>query len=190
MGSADGGPAGTVDGMAQLTVVRGDITRERVDAVVNAANSSLSGGGGVDGAIHAAGGPSILAECRAIVARDGQLPPGRAVATGAGDLPARHVIHTVGPIWSAAEADDHDATLASCYRECLLLAAELHAVSIAFPNISTGVYGFPKRRAADVAVETTRSVLAELTGPLRDVRFVCFDEENHQLYLDRVETQG
>ena len=183
--------------MVQLTVVLGDITRERVDVVVNAANSSLMGGGGVDGAIHAAGGPAILAECREIVARQGKLSPGRAVVTTAGDLPATHVIHTVGPVWSAAEADAHAATLASCYRESLRLAVELGAATIAFPNISTGVYHYPKDQAAEVAISATRATLAQLADEVADrplaleeVRFVCFDEENHRLYLDHLGLGG
>lgn len=166
-----------------IRLVQGDITTLDVDAVVNAANSSLMGGGGVDGAIHRAGGPSILAECREVVARQGGCPPGEAVITGGGDLPARHVIHTVGPIWDAAHAAEHDATLASAYRASLALAAEHGLASVAFPNISTGVYGFPKARAARVAVDTVRTVLAEPTS-VGEVVFVCHDDENHRLYTE------
>ena len=171
--------------MVELTLRRGDITTVQVDAVVNAANSSLLGGGGVDGAIHRAGGPSILAECREIAAERGGCPPGGAVATGAGGLPARWVIHAVGPIWSATRADEHDRTLASAYTTSLAVAEELGAVSIAFPNISTGVYGFPKPRAADVALAAVR----ETAGTLRVIErvvFVAFDEENHALYEERL----
>ena len=132
-----------------LVVVKGDITTMAVDAIVNAANSGLMGGGGVDGAIHRAGGPSILAECREIVARQGGCPAGEAVATGAGDLPARWVIHTVGPIWDEAHAADHDATLGSAYTRSLDVACDLGARTVAFPNVSTGIYGFPKPRAAE-----------------------------------------
>jgi O-acetyl-ADP-ribose deacetylase (regulator of RNase III) len=179
--------------VAELFVEYGDITTYQVGAIVNAANSSLMGGGGVDGAIHRAGGPSILADCRAIVARQGGCPPGQAVVTGAGELPAGIVIHTVGPVWSdgqsVPEADADDQTLASCYRRCLELATEYHVRDIAFPNISTGVYGFPKARAASVAVNATLDWLeANSTGPLERIFFVCFDDENHRLYsslLDR-----
>src|SRR6476619_6126412 len=127
----------------EISLVLGDITEQEVDAVVNAANSSLLGGGGVDGAIHRRGGPEILAECRALRAGHlgGGLPAGQAVATTAGRLPARWVIHTVGPIWSSTTADERRPLLASCYTESLRVADELGAASIAFPSISTGVYG-------------------------------------------------
>ena len=164
-----------------ITVVKGDITRVEVDAVVNAANSSLMGGGGVDGAIHRAGGPTILEECREIVARQGGCPAGEAVATSGGELPAAHVIHTVGPIWSADRADEHAETLASCYRRSLEVAAVVGARSVAFPNISTGVYGFPKDRAAPIAVNTVRAHI-ETTDSIDEVVFVCFDDENLHLY--------
>ena len=141
-------------------VVIGDITTLACDAIVNAANSSLLGGGGVDGAIHRAGGPAILAECRAL--RAGPLPeglpPGHAVATTAGYLPALRIIHTVGPIWRGGSHNE-DATLASCYRECLALASREHLESIAFPAISTGIYGFPKERAARIAWVSVRAFL-------------------------------
>jgi O-acetyl-ADP-ribose deacetylase (regulator of RNase III) len=155
----------------RITLVQGDITTQEVDAIVNAANSSLLGGGGVDGAIHRRGGPAILEECRRIRAErlpEG-LPPGGAVATGAGRLPARHVIHVVGPVWSARE--DRSGILASCYREALRLAGELGARTIAFPAISTGVYRYPLDAAANVAIST---VLAT-PGDLAEVRFVLFD---------------
>src|ERR687890_2073557 len=136
----------------QLCAVRGDITRADVDVVVNAANPGLLGGGGVDGAIHAAGGPEILAECRALKARlpGGQLPRGQAVATTAGRLPARWVVHTAGPVWSASE--DRSEILRSCYRESLRLADGLGARTVAFPAISAGVYGWPRDDAARKAV--------------------------------------
>ncbi|MQA97739.1 MAG: O-acetyl-ADP-ribose deacetylase [Streptosporangiales bacterium] len=156
----------------RLTLVQGDITRQRVDAVVNAANSSLLGGGGVDGAIHRRGGPAILNECRRLRATtftDG-LPTGQAVATTAGDLPARWVIHTVGPVHSTSE--DRSDLLASCYRESLRVAAELGATTVAFPAVSTGVYGWPMEDGARIAVRTVREAHASLA----ETRFVLFDE--------------
>lgn len=170
--------------MTTLAVVRGDITTVEVDAIVNAANSSLMGGAGVDGAIHRAGGPAILEACRDIVARQGGCEPGEAVVTTAGALPARWVIHTVGPIWDPLRREEHEATLAGAYRRCLDLAVEVGAVSVAFPNISTGVYGFPKDRAADVVIGAVRDRVAD--SPLEQVLFVCFDAENAALYDDRL----
>lgn len=152
-----------------------------VDAVVNAANAALAGGGGVDGAIHRAGGPSIMAACREI----GGCEPGDAVATTAGRLPARWVIHTVGPIWGPADGVAHDATLASAYRRSIEVADEIGARTIAFPNISTGIYGFPKERAAPIAIEAARAA-AEGTA-IEEVLFVCFDDENAHLYRGLVE---
>jgi len=142
--------------MASLEVRRGDITTMRVDAVVDAANRQLRGGGGVDGAVHAAGGPTILAECRTIIAEQGECRPGNAVATSAGALPARIVVHAVGPIWTADDGQRHDRTLAAAYTSSLDTAAANGARTIAFPNISTGVYGFPKPRAAEIAVHAVR----------------------------------
>lgn len=164
--------------MTTITLVQGDITRQSADAIVNAANSSLLGGGGVDGAIHRRGGPAILEECRALRAsRYGKgLPTGRAVATTAGDLNARWVIHTVGPVWSATE--DRSALLASCYRESLAVADELGARTVAFPAISTGVYGWPLEDGARIAVETVRA-----TGTaVEEVRFVLFDDRAHEAF--------
>ena len=171
--------------MNKLEVVQGDITRLPVDVIVNAANSSLMGGGGVDGAIHRAGGPAILEECRAIVARQGGCPTGEAVITGAGRLPARYVIHTVGPVWRGGKEGETEA-LASCYRRSLELALQHGCRTIAFPNISTGVYGFPKPQAARIAVSTVATFLAEHTEIDRVV-FVCFDEENYRLVGEEVE---
>jgi O-acetyl-ADP-ribose deacetylase (regulator of RNase III) len=154
-----------------IEIVQGDITREAVDAIVNAANSSLLGGGGVDGAIHRAGGPEILADCRRVrgeVWTDG-LPTGQAVATTAGELAARWVIHTVGPVYAAE--DDPAALLASCHREALRVADELGARSVAFPAISCGVYGYPVGEAAPIAVGTVRSAATDV----QLVRFVLFD---------------
>jgi O-acetyl-ADP-ribose deacetylase (regulator of RNase III) len=157
-----------------IEVVRGDITTQAVDAVVNAADSSLLGGGGVDGAIHRAGGPAILAECRRLretTLVDG-LPPGRAVATTAGDLPARWVIHTVGPIYAEA-GEDAPLLLASCHRESLRVADELGAVTVAFPAISCGVYGYPPAEAALVAVRA----VGEAGAAVAVARFVVFGDE-------------
>jgi O-acetyl-ADP-ribose deacetylase len=157
----------------RIVAVRGDITRVDVDVVVNAANPGLMGGGGVDGAIHRAGGPAILQECRVLV-RDlpgSRLPRGAAVATTAGRLPARWVVHTAGPIWSAGE--DRSAVLRSCYRESLRVADELGARTVAFPAISAGVYGWPLEDAARQAVAAVRAVSPE---HVQEVRFVLFDE--------------
>ena len=161
-----------------IEFVRGDITEQHVDAVVNAANSSLLGGGGVDGAIHRRGGPEILAECKQIRATrypDG-LPTGQAVATTAGRLPARWVIHTVGPVWS--ERDDRSALLESCYRESLRVADELGAASVAFPAVSAGVYGWPMDDAARIAVETVRAADTNIAL----VRFVLFGDDAYRAF--------
>ncbi|WP_030155203.1 O-acetyl-ADP-ribose deacetylase [Streptomyces sp. NRRL S-244] len=165
--------------MVRITLVRGDITAEHADAIVNAANSSLLGGGGVDGAIHRRGGPEILDACRALRAsRYGKgLPTGRAVATTAGRLPADWVIHTVGPVWSRDE--DRSALLASCYRESLRVAAELGARTVAFPAISTGIFGWPMDDGARIAVETARAAAA---APVEEVRFVLFDEKAYAVF--------
>ena len=155
-----------------IEVIVGDITKVEVDAIVNAANSSLMGGGGVDGAIHRAAGPSLLEECRQIREQDeyrNGLPTGRAVATGAGNLPAKWVIHTVGPVY--AEVDDPARLLTSCYVESLRLASELGAKSIAFPAISTGAFGYPMHEAADVSVRAIRSAKVKIDR----VVLVCFD---------------
>jgi O-acetyl-ADP-ribose deacetylase (regulator of RNase III) len=169
--------------MAKLELVCGDITALDVDAIINAANSSLMGGGGVDGAIHRAAGPQLLAECMKIAAerRPGSpCPAGDAVITGAYNLPCKYVIHTVGPVWHGGGQGEAE-TIASCYRNSLLLAAQTNLASIAFPNISTGIYGYPKDKAAAVAVETVRKTLIETPG-IQRVLFVCFDEENYRLY--------
>ena len=163
-----------------LVLYQGDITQVAVDAIVNAANSSLLGGGGVDGAIHRAGGPEILEACQAIRARQGSCPPGEAVITTAGRLPARYVIHTVGPIWQDGKHDEAEV-LANCYQNSLQLALDHQCKTIAFPNISTGVYGYPKDKAAQVAVQATRKFLASHTG-LEHIIFVVFDEQNHRIY--------
>lgn len=158
--------------MATISLVDGDITEQETDVVVNAANSSLLGGGGVDGAIHRRGGPEILAECEELRAGrypDG-LPTGQAVATTAGDMPARWVVHTVGPVF--AKSEDRSGLLADCHRNCLRVAAELGAVSIAFPAISTGVYGWPMDSAAEISLRTVSGELDADTGTVHTVRFV------------------
>ncbi len=166
---------------AVFEFVQGDITLQNVDAIVNAANSELAGGGGVDGAIHRAGGPSILAECRVIRERDGRLPPGRAVLTGAGRLPCRHVIHTVGPIWQGGTRDEA-ATLRSCYTSSLALAERHGLTSIAFPSISTGAYGYPVEQAARIAVRAVRETLEQRPNALTLVRFVLFSAADLATY--------
>lgn len=158
----------------------GDITREAADAIVNAANSSLLGGGGVDGAIHRAGGPAILQECEQIVARIGRLPAGQAVATGAGKLPARHVIHTVGPFWNGGKRNEPE-TLASCHRESIRIADELKLASIVFPAISTGAYRYPVKQAAEVATTSAAEALGNAQH-VREVRFVLFDHNTLEHY--------
>ena len=163
-----------------IEYVRGDITEQQVDAVVNAANSTLLGGGGVDGAIHRRGGPDILAACKVLRAErypDG-LPAGQAVATTAGRLPARWVIHTVGPVWSKRE--DRSALLASCYRTSLRVADEIGATSVAFPAVSAGVYRWPLEDAARIAVETVRATDTAVSL----VRFVLFNDAAHQAFRD------
>ncbi|WP_030952556.1 O-acetyl-ADP-ribose deacetylase [Streptomyces sp. NRRL S-481] len=168
--------------MTTLELVQGDITWQRVDAIVNAANSSLLGGGGVDGAIHRRGGPAILEECRSLRASclgEG-LATGKAVATTAGDLDARWVIHTVGPVFSATE--DHSGLLASCYRESLRIADELGARTVAFPAISTGVYRYPIEDAARIAVDAVRAAKTDV----EEVRFVLFDERAYEAFAARL----
>lgn len=164
----------------RLRIEQGDITKMTTTAIVNAANSSLLGGGGVDGAIHRAGGPQILAECRQIRARQGGCKTGEAVITTGGRLPAQYVIHTVGPVWNGGQKDEPEL-LASCYRHSLRLAAENYLASVAFPGISTGIYGYPKPEAAAVAVREIRRWLAAHEWP-REVILVAFDAESQWLY--------
>jgi O-acetyl-ADP-ribose deacetylase len=162
----------------EITLALGDITQQEVDAVVNAANSGLLGGGGVDGAIHRRGGPEILAECRQLRAgrlREG-LPAGQAVATTAGRLPARWVIHTVGPVYSRKE--DRSAILASCYRESLRVADELGAATVAFPAVSAGIYGWPADSAARIAIDAVRESGADIA----EARFVLFTEDVYRAF--------
>ena len=177
--STDRGRMRTI-GPGRLEIARGDLTREKVAAVVNAANSSLLGGGGVDGAIHRAGGGAILDECRAIRARRGSLPPGEAVITTGGALPARRVIHTVGPVWRGGGAGEPE-TLAACYRSSLSLAEEEGLESVAFPSISTGAFGYPIEEAAPVALRTIAEVLPG-AHHVRLVRCVLFSESDLETY--------
>jgi O-acetyl-ADP-ribose deacetylase (regulator of RNase III) len=162
-----------------ISVIKGDITKMKVDAIVNAANNSLLGGGGVDGAIHRAGGVEILEECKKIRERQGGCKTGEAVITGAGKLQARYVIHTVGPVWYGDGTENE--LLASAYRNSLKLAAENGVKTIAFPNISTGVYDFPKQEAADIAFKTVVEFMRTNLVP-EEVLFCCFDDENYEIY--------
>jgi len=172
--------------MKKVEHMMGDITMLEVDAIVNAANNGLMGGGGVDGAIHRAGGPQILEECMAIRKRQGGCPTGEAVITTGGNLKAKFVIHTVGPVWSGNN-ENEELLLASAYRNSLALASANLVKSIAFPNISTGVYRFPKRRAAEIAIQEVNVFLSK-DGLLQQVIFCCFDEENFKIY-DQLLTQ-
>ena len=165
-----------------------DITLESTEAIVNAANSSLMGGGGVDGAIHRAGGPAIFQECKKYVSENGRLVVGKAMLTSGGRLKAKYVIHTVGPVWqgranTALSVGDReeDRLLASCYRRSLQVANDLRVVSVAFPAISTGIYGFPRKRAARIAVAEVRAVLRE-NHTVKQVIFCCFDSDTLRIY--------
>jgi O-acetyl-ADP-ribose deacetylase (regulator of RNase III) len=168
-------------GNTRVTLVQGDITRQQVEAIVNAANTSLLGGGGVDGAIHRAGGPRILAACKQIVARQRGCPPGQAVLTTGGDLPAQFVIHAVGPIWTGGKQGE-EGVLASAYRASLRLAAEQRISTIAFPSISTGAYRFPIEHAADIALTTVRTFLRMETHAFLEIRFVLFSDADLAVY--------
>jgi len=170
----------------RVSLIKGDITKLDADAIVNAANSSLLGGGGVDGAIHKAGGRQILEECMEIRDKQGGCKTGEAVITSGGMLKARFVIHTVGPVWNGGH-NDEDSLLANCYINSLRRAEENHIKTIAFPNISTGVYGFPKKRAAEIAVTAVSGYINKNTG-IEKVIFVCFDEENYRLYTELINT--
>jgi O-acetyl-ADP-ribose deacetylase (regulator of RNase III) len=162
------------------SVIQGDITKFKVDAIVNAANTSLLGGGGVDGAIHRAGGPAILEACQVIRSKQGGCKVGEAVITTAGNLPARFVIHTVGPVWEGGQHNE-EILLAFAYKNSLQLAVDNQVRTIAFPNISTGIYHFPKKRAAEIAIQSVRSYLSQADQP-EQVIFVCFDNENYEIY--------
>jgi len=173
----------------KLRIIQGDITRQSTDAIVNAANSSLMGGGGVDGAIHRAGGPAILDECKQIVTRQGRLPTGKAVITTGGNLKAKYVIHTVGPIWHGGNKGEPEL-LASAYKESLKLAAENNLNSIAFPSISTGAYGYPVSQAAKVAINAVITLLSQSTTSLREAVFVLFDSQTFGAYASTLTDVG
>ncbi len=166
-----------------MKVVKGDITKIQVDAIVNAANSSLLGGGGVDGAIHRAGGPQILEDCQAIRNAQGKCKVGNAVITRAGNLPAQHVIHTVGPHWNGGNRKESEK-LESCYTNSLDLAMQHNCKTIAFPCISTGIYKFPKELAAKIAVNSIKKF--KNYDAFEEIIIVCFDDENEQLYQELV----
>jgi O-acetyl-ADP-ribose deacetylase (regulator of RNase III) len=168
-----------------ISLIQGDITRQETDAIVNAANSGLMGGGGVDGAIHRAGGPAILDECKRIIAEIGRLPTGQAVITTGGNLPAKYVIHTVGPIWRGGKHNEPEQ-LAGAYRESLQLAVDNNLKTISFPSISTGAYGYPIAPAATIALQTVIDFLKS-DDSLDEVRFVLFDEPTFNTYEHALE---
>lgn len=170
----------------EIELIKRDITRLDVDAIVNAANRSLLGGGGVDGAIHQVGGKSILEECKKIVAKQGGCPPGEAVITTGGNLKAKYVIHAVGPVWRGGKYGEAEQ-LASCYKSSLKLADEYSLKSIAFPNISTGIYGYPIQEAAEIAISTIKSIV---NTSVEKVVFVCFDDINFRLYKKLLNING
>ncbi len=168
-------------GSTLISLVQGDITKQRVDVIVNAANSSLLGGGGVDGAIHRAGGPAILEECRKIRATRGSLSPGEAVVTTAGNLPARRVIHTVGPVWNGGEGGERDI-LSRCYMNSLALAQSENLHTIAFPSISTGAYRFPIEEAATIAFSTVSRFAHQYAAAFDEIRLVLFTADDLATY--------
>jgi len=170
-----------------LSLVQGDIPQEETDAIVNAANTSLLGGGGVDGAIHRAGGSVILEDCQKIRSKQGSCKTGEAVITRAGKLPAKFVIHTVGPVWNNG-TNNEEMLLSLAYTNSLKLAVENKLESIAFPNISTGIYGFPKQIAAKIAIDTVADFLAK-NNSIQNVVFVCFDSENYEMYRAYLKTE-
>lgn len=172
--------------MIRIQCIQGDITQLDTDAIVNAANTGLMGGSGVDGAIHRAGGPQIMDECMAIRKRQGGCPTGEAVITTGGNLKAKFIIHTVGPVWTGAN-EEEDKLLASAYFSSLSLAVANTVKSLAFPNISTGSYGFPKRRAAEIAVQEVKLFL-EKELSLERVIFCCFDQENFDIYNELLDS--
>lgn len=174
--------------MTQLKVHRGDITKVKVNIIVNAANSSLLGGGGVDGAIHRKGGKAILEACRAIRAKQGKCKTGEAVITTAGLLPAQHVIHTVGPVWNGGSKNEK-RLLYNAYYNSLKLASEQNDIqSIAFPNISTGIYRFPKALASEIALKAAQDFIQEYSA-FQEIIFVCYDEENYMLYQQLLDAE-
>lgn len=163
----------------KIELIQTDITELKVESIVNAANTSLLGGGGVDGAIHRKGGKEILEECIKIRNKQGGCNVGDAVITSAGNLPSNYVIHTVGPVWNG-DKEEKKTLLSNCYKNCLNLAIENNIRTIAFPNISTGIYHFPKEKAAQIAIETI--INFEYKDQIETVIFVCFDEENYNIY--------
>lgn len=171
-----------------IKVIQGDITTMDLDVIVNAANSSLMGGGGVDGAIHRKGGSSILKQCKTYVEKHGKLPTGEVMLTEGGDLPAKYVIHTVGPIWNGGSCNEHQK-LSNCYRNALQLASNKNLKTIAFPNISTGVYRFPKKHAAQITIDTIFQFL-DSTNTLEKVYLVCYDSENFLLIKKELENHN
>jgi len=173
----------------KLRIIQGDITQQTTDAIVNAANPSLMGGGGVDGAIHRAGGPAILEECKQIVARQGRLPTGKAVITTGGNLKAKHVIHTVGPIWHGGNTGEPEL-LASAYHQSLTLAAKNNLSSISFPSISTGAYGYPVDQASRVAIDAVIAFLSQSTTSIKEVTFVLFDAQTLGVYASALKEIG
>jgi O-acetyl-ADP-ribose deacetylase (regulator of RNase III) len=174
---------------AEIRCEKGDITKVETDVIVNAANSSLLGGSGVDGAIHRAGGPMILDECRKIVDMQGSCPVGGAVITTAGKLPSKFVIHTVGPIWNYGKNNEGEK-LGECYKNSLKLADEKKLESIAFSNISTGTYGFPKEKAVKISLdEVTRYFIQNQDTTIKEVVFVCMDDENYEIYKEMIERE-
>lgn len=168
-------------GQTKLSIIKGDITQQGTEAIVNAANPGLMGGGGVDGAIHRAGGPAILEECRQVVAQQGRLPTGKAIITTGGNLKARYVIHTVGPVWSGGHKGEPEL-LAGAYSESLKLAVENRLSSISFPSISTGAYGYPVDEAAKTALETVISFLHQSPASIKEAVFVLFDSAAFSAY--------
>jgi O-acetyl-ADP-ribose deacetylase len=164
----------------KIELIQGDITKLKVDAIVNAANSRLAGGGGVDGAIHRAGGPEIMKECDRIREKTGGCPTGEAVTTTAGRLSAKKVIHTVGPVWNGGNHNE-ETLLSNAYLNSLKEAVKHGLKSVAFPNISTGIYGYPKKKAAEAAIGTVKNFLAE-NKEIEKVIFVCFDGESYGIY--------
>ena len=169
-----------------LSIIQGDITVQKTDAIVNAANSGLMGGGGVDGAIHRAGGPAILEECKQIVTKQGRLPTGKAVITTGGNLLARYVIHTVGPVWHGGNSGEPEL-LANAYRESLSLAATHNLASVSFPSISTGVYGYPVEKAASVAISAVKDFLQNEETTIKDIVFVLFDSRTYSAYARQLD---
>lgn len=170
----------------RIHIIKGDITKQPADVIVNAANTSLLGGGGVDGAIHRAGGPAILEDCRKIIAKQGGCKTGEAVITTAGHLPAKFVIHTVGPVWNGGKNKEEEK-LKACYTNTLSIAEKHSARSVAFPNISTGIYHFPKEKAAVISLDAVIHFLQN-GSEIKDIFFVCFDDENYRLLTEKLKS--